>query len=417
MQELSVLLTLAAVFAIALVSPGPDVALVVRTSLHQGRRAGLASALGLACGILLHTTLVLTGVSLLLSRTPVLFAILQALGALYLAWLGVQGLRDAWSPPLAAEDAGEQGRNAFGAGAAISLSNPKNVVYWGALGSALAGIVDGTPNQAQSLVFFAGFMLSSLIWCFCCAALVDWLRRNTSLFWHRVSYAGCGVLLLGLAGLAQLAFYFVGYAALFFVALYAASIVFGIRLGLRIGLLGQLKEQVRQRYPRLAPASGERISLWRAAGFRLAPWLGVSGSILVGLLVPLYNGVLLLLALAYLNIRFLLPATLAGLADALVGADLVLTGEGRLDAQSLHGKTPVGVARIARQAGVPVVALAGSLGDGYQRLHDAGIDAAFSLAPGPISLEQACAGAAAELEARAEQIARLWRLAQASREG
>ncbi len=72
----------------------------------------------------------------------------------------------------------------------------------GALGSALAGIVDGTPNQAQSLVFFAGFMLSSLIWCFCCAALVDWLRRNTSLFWHRVSYAGCGVLLLGLAGLA-----------------------------------------------------------------------------------------------------------------------------------------------------------------------------------------------------------------------
>ncbi|MBF2937749.1 LysE family translocator, partial [Pseudomonas aeruginosa] len=46
MQELSVLLTLAAVFAVALVSPGPDVALVVRTSLHQGRRAGLASALG-----------------------------------------------------------------------------------------------------------------------------------------------------------------------------------------------------------------------------------------------------------------------------------------------------------------------------------------------------------------------------------
>ncbi len=93
MQELSVLLTLAAVFAVALVSPGPDVALVVRTSLHQGRRAGLASALGLACGILLHTTLVLTGVSLLLSRTPVLFAILQALGALYLAWLGVGALR------------------------------------------------------------------------------------------------------------------------------------------------------------------------------------------------------------------------------------------------------------------------------------------------------------------------------------
>jgi len=119
MQELSVLLTLAAVFAVALVSPGPDVALVVRTSLHQGRRAGLASALGLACGILLHTTLVLTGVSLLLSRTPVLFAILQALGALYLAWLGVGALPSPLGPWLR--------------GVATNLFNPKALVFFIAL--------------------------------------------------------------------------------------------------------------------------------------------------------------------------------------------------------------------------------------------------------------------------------------------
>ena len=57
-----------------------------------------------------------------------------------------------------------------------------------------------------------------------------------------------------------------------------------------------------------------------------------------------------------------LVAELSGLADAVEGADLVITGEGRLDSQSLHGKTPVGVARTARAAGVPVLALAGSLG-------------------------------------------------------
>ncbi|EOQ80165.1 putative threonine efflux protein [Pseudomonas aeruginosa VRFPA02] len=125
MQELSVLLTLAAVFAIALVSPGPDVALVVRTSLHQGRRAGLASALGLACGILLHTTLVLTGVSLLLSRTPVLFAILQALGALYLAWLGQPGRLDGALPP---SPLGPWLR-----GVATNLFNPKALVFFIAL--------------------------------------------------------------------------------------------------------------------------------------------------------------------------------------------------------------------------------------------------------------------------------------------
>lgn len=107
-----------------------------------------------------------------------------------------------------------------------------------------------------------------------------------------------------------------------------------------------------------------------------------------------------------------LVAELAGLADALQGADLAITGEGRLDSQTLHGKTPMGVARLAQAAGVPVIALAGSLGDEYQQTYPF-IDAAFSLAPGPISLEQACATAAKELEARATDIARLWKVAQA----
>lgn len=103
-----------------------------------------------------------------------------------------------------------------------------------------------------------------------------------------------------------------------------------------------------------------------------------------------------------------LVAELSGLAAAMRGADLVITGEGRLDGQSLHGKTPVGVARLAQSAGVPVIALAGSLGEGYQRLYETGIDAAFSLVPGPCSLEQAMTRAAEQLQHRAADIARLW---------
>lgn len=124
-------------------------------------------------------------------------------------------------------------------------------------------------------------------------------------------------------------------------------------------------------------------------------------------------------AKAFLGARFRpgieLVAELSGLAEAVAGADLVITGEGRLDAQSLHGKTPVGVARVAQAQGVPVIALAGSLGEGYQRVREAGIEASFSLAPGPISLEHACAHAAEELEARAADLARFWRVAQAAR--
>ncbi|WP_312601426.1 MULTISPECIES: glycerate kinase [Pseudomonas] len=112
-----------------------------------------------------------------------------------------------------------------------------------------------------------------------------------------------------------------------------------------------------------------------------------------------------------------LVAEVSGLAEALRDADLVITGEGQLDYQSLHGKTPIGVARVAREADVPVIALVGSLGAHYQQVYEAGIEAAFSLVPGPITLEQACRAAAQELRARATDLARVWRLARQSREG
>ncbi|MCC6076639.1 glycerate kinase [Pseudomonas sp. GCM10022188] len=106
-----------------------------------------------------------------------------------------------------------------------------------------------------------------------------------------------------------------------------------------------------------------------------------------------------------------LVAELGGLEEAIAGADLVITGEGRLDIQTLHGKTPLGVAAIAKRHGVPVVALAGMLGEGYQRLYAHGIDVAFSVVPGPVSLANAIADAPYLLHQRAADIARLWQLA------
>lgn len=103
-----------------------------------------------------------------------------------------------------------------------------------------------------------------------------------------------------------------------------------------------------------------------------------------------------------------LVAELLGLAEAMRGAHLVFTGEGRMDAQTLLGKTPAGVARYAQRQGIPVIAIAGSLGEGYEALYAAGITAAFSLAPGPVTLEQACAGAEGYLRQRAGDCMRVW---------
>ncbi|MGJ7515858.1 glycerate kinase [Pseudomonas baetica] len=120
-------------------------------------------------------------------------------------------------------------------------------------------------------------------------------------------------------------------------------------------------------------------------------------------------------AKAFLGAQFMpgveVVAELVGLAEAVDGADLVITGEGRFDAQTLRGKTPFGVAQIARKRGVPVIVIAGSLGEDYQALYGHGIDAAFSLVSGPITLKEACMNAPRLLRERATDIARVWRMA------
>ena len=72
----------------------------------------------------------------------------------------------------------------------------------------------------------------------------------------------------------------------------------------------------------------------------------------------------------------------SGLDAAAQWADIVFTGEGSIDAQTMFGKTPVGVASVAKRHGKPVIAIAGHVGDGIECLHGRGIDAVFGAAPG-----------------------------------
>ncbi len=97
---------------------------------------------------------------------------------------------------------------------------------------------------------------------------------------------------------------------------------------------------------------------------------------------------------------------LVGLNDHLCGADLVLTAEGRIDAQTAFGKAPAGVAERARARGVPCIAIAGGIGDGLESLHALGVSAVFSLCPGPVSLKQALAAGDDYLAAVTEQVVR-----------
>jgi glycerate kinase len=96
----------------------------------------------------------------------------------------------------------------------------------------------------------------------------------------------------------------------------------------------------------------------------------------------------------------------ARLEEHLAGADLVITGEGRIDHQTAFGKAPMGVAQLAKKHGIPAVALAGSVGSGIDVLHAEGISSVHSIMNTPMTLQVAMERASFLLEQTAEQVIR-----------
>lgn len=112
--------------------------------------------------------------------------------------------------------------------------------------------------------------------------------------------------------------------------------------------------------------------------------------------------------MAFLNGRIVSGIDLilqySGFADALQEADLVITGEGQMDAQTIHGKGPMGVARMAQQQGVPTIAIVGGLNVRDDVLHDAGLQAVVPIVTGPMSLDMAIEHAAELVERAALRL-------------
>ncbi|WP_310876904.1 glycerate kinase [Priestia megaterium] len=91
-------------------------------------------------------------------------------------------------------------------------------------------------------------------------------------------------------------------------------------------------------------------------------------------------------------------------------ADLVITGEGKIDGQTIYGKTPIGVAKTAKKHSVPVIAIAGSIGTGSEAVYEHGISALFSVVPGAVDLSEALEKASENIERTAKNVASVIRL-------
>lgn len=162
-------ITVAIVHAFAVMSPGPDFAMVARNSLLYTRRTGVLTALGISLGIAVHVAYSLLGIGLIISRSVLAFSIIKYFGAAYLIYIGCQSLR---ASKLDSKSANNDTRTntpthematlaSIRTGFLTNLLNPKATLFFLAL---FTQVIDpNTPKHIQAL-YGIEMMLITFVW-------------------------------------------------------------------------------------------------------------------------------------------------------------------------------------------------------------------------------------------------------------
>lgn len=181
-----------ALASLALIAtPGPNMIYIVTRTAAQGLRAGIASALGVEAGTLLHVAAAGLGVAALVAASPVAFGIVKYAGVAYLAYLGVQALRH---PSPAATGVAQKAPlwRLFMDGAVVNALNPKLVLFF------LAFLPQFVRTQGEmpvfAAVFFALALAADIGYCLVAHAFGPWLRRKSAGHrWFASIYFGLGL--------------------------------------------------------------------------------------------------------------------------------------------------------------------------------------------------------------------------------
>lgn len=187
-----------AITLLAVISPGPDFAMVTRNSLMASRRAGLLTALGIAAAVWVHIAYTMAGIGLIIQQSIVLFTIVKLVGAAYLVFLGLSMLRgrpadaEAASPIPSALD----GSAAFRVGFLTNALNPKTTVF---IVSLFVQVVSPETSLATQIAYGGFISASHFVW-FVLVALFfsqEGLRNRLMRVRHSIDRV-FGALLVGL---------------------------------------------------------------------------------------------------------------------------------------------------------------------------------------------------------------------------
>ena len=157
------LIAVAVFTVLAVISPGADFAMVTRSSYAQGRKAGLAAAVGIALGVQVHVLYTVLGIAVIISQSPALFMAMKVLGAGYLIYLGYQSLTK--TKRIHLDDVGQgQGRGSLRAlrtGFFTNALNPKTMLF---VISAYTQVVQPGSSLAQDFAYGAFMSFAHWLW-------------------------------------------------------------------------------------------------------------------------------------------------------------------------------------------------------------------------------------------------------------
>ena len=157
------LLLIATITFLVMVTPGPDMVLVLRNTLMQGRQAGLLTSAGILSGNLIHISYCVLGIGLVISQSIVTFSVLKYAGAAYLIYLGIISIQSRNSPLSTGSHTNQKHhRSWLVQGFVNNLLNPKGTLFY--LSVFTTVITPHTPVNAMVLLIITMMCISAAFW-------------------------------------------------------------------------------------------------------------------------------------------------------------------------------------------------------------------------------------------------------------